>query len=174
MNNEEFNIRVNVIQKTFNDMRKIKCITPENIRKVDENIYPGGDIFTTEEGDFIDLEFQIDDFDEEELVKYVELAETLYEKHQKHVAIYIICPNTINVSVTECPILSEADFTIKLACIDEDPCEIILRMIKNKIKNEETLDSNDIHALELLPLKCRPEKRNYFRKEYFKIMNELA
>lgn len=77
---EDYNIRTKVIEKTFNDNRKIKYPTPEHLRAVDDGIYPGGDIFTTEDGELIDLEFQMTDFDEDELVKYVELAEALYEK----------------------------------------------------------------------------------------------
>lgn len=171
MNQEDFNLRTNVIQKTFNDMRKIKCIASENTRRVGENVYPGGDIFTTEDGEIIDLEFQETDFDEEELVKYVELAEELYKNNQKHVSIYIICPNNINIRVKECEIMSEADFTIKLACIEEDPCDIILTVIKNKIKNKEPLNEDDIRILTMLPVKCKPEKRKFFLKEYFKIIN---
>ena len=174
MNEKDFNIRTKVIRETFNDTRAIKCATPENIRKVDEDIYPGGDIFTTEDGDFIDLEFQTDDFNEDELVKYVELAEALYKKNQRHVSIYIICTNDVNVSVKECEIKSEADFTIKLACIQEDPCKLVLNVIKDKLKNGDLLNGDDIFALSLLPMMCNPKERNYYRKEYFRIMNRIS
>ena len=174
MNEKDFNVRTKVIRETFNDMRTIKCATPENIRKVNEDIYQGGDIFTTEDGDFIDLEFQLDDFDEDELVKYVELAESLYEKHQKHISIYIICPKGINICVKECEIKSEADFTIKLACIQEDPCKIVLDAIKNKVKNGDLLNGDDLFALSILPVMCSQEDRNYYRKEYFRIMNKIS
>ena len=50
MKKQDFKIRTKIIQETFNDKRKIKCLTPEDDRKVDENTYPGGDIFTTENG----------------------------------------------------------------------------------------------------------------------------
>lgn len=174
MNKKDFKIRTKVIRETFFDTRKIKCETPPEIRKVDDDIHPGGDVFTTEEGDFIDLEFQMDDFDIDELIKYVEFAEELYKKHQKHVAIYIICPQNVNVSVKECEIKSEADFTIKLACVAEDPCEIVLNVIKNKVKNGEILDGDDLHALAMLPVMCEEKKRNHYRREYFKIMNMLV
>lgn len=174
MNEKDFNIRTKVIRETFNDTRVIKCVTPENIRKVDEDIYPGGDIFTTEEGDLIDLEFQMDDFNEDELVKYVELAEALYKKNQRHVSIYIICTNDVTVCVKECEIKSEADFTIKLACIQEDPCKLVLNVIKDKIKNGDLLNGDDIFALSLLPMMCKPKERNYYRKEYFRIMNRIS
>ena len=173
MKEQDFKIRTKIIKETFNDSRRIKCITPEKDRKLDDNIYPGGDLFTTEDGEFIDLEFQMEDFNESELVKYVEFAEALYKKHQKQVSIYLLCPDTVNVLVRECEIKSEAEFTIKLACIQENPAHIILDIIKNKINSGELLDGDDLHALSMLPIICKEEDRNYFRKEYFKIINKL-
>jgi hypothetical protein len=173
MKEQDFKIRTKIIKETSNDSRRIKCITPEKDRKLDDNIYPGGDLFTTEDGEFIDLEFQMEDFNESELVKYVEFAEALYKKHQKQVSIYLLCPDTVNVLVRECEIKSEAEFTIKLACIQENPAHIILDIIKNKINSGELLDGDDLHALSMLPIMCKEEDRNYFRKEYFKIINKL-
>lgn len=172
MKKQDFKIRAKIIQETFNDSRKIKCVTPKKDRIFDEDIYPGGEIFTTENGEFIDLEFQMDDFTVEELVKYIEFAEKLYEKHQKHVSIYLICPDTVNVLVKECEIKSEADFTIKLACINENPAHIILNAIKHRLENG-LFDEEDMHALTMLPLMCKKEDRNYFRNEYFKIINRI-
>ena len=172
MNEQDFKTRIGVIKNTFNDARKIKCEVKNDI-EIDEDTHQGGDLFKTEDGDFIDLEFQMTDFDEDELVKYVEFAEHLYEKYGKEVSIYIICPSDIEVLVKECEIKSEANFTIKLAKIEEDPCHIILDAIKYKIKAGETLDGDDLHALSMLPVKCKKEERNYFRKEYFKIINEI-
>ena len=173
MKEQDFKIRTKIIKETFNDSRRIKCITPEKDRKLDDNIYPGGDLFTTEDGEFIDLEFQMEDFNESELVKYVEFAEALYKKHQKQVSIYLLCPDNVNVLVRECEIKSEAEFTIKLACIQENPAHIILDIIKNKINSGELLDGDDLHALSMLPIMCKEEDRNYFRKEYFKIINKI-
>lgn len=173
MKEQDFKIRTKIIKETFNDPRKIKCLTPEKDKKFDDNIYPGGDVFTTENGEFIDLEFQLEDFTEDELVKFVEFAEALYERHQKQVSIYLICPDTVDVLVRECEIKSRADFTIKIACIQENPAHIILDVIKNKISKGDLLDGDDLHALSMLPLICKKEDRNYFRKEYFKIINKL-
>ena len=69
MNEEYLELRKELIRKTFKDKRKIKCLTPEDVRMLDDDVYPGGEIFTTEDGEFIDLEFQINDFDEVELAK---------------------------------------------------------------------------------------------------------
>lgn len=173
MNQKEYLVKTEIIRKTFSDERKIKCQTPTQDLKLDENVHKGGDIFTTEEEEFIDFELQLRDFDEEELTKYVEFAENLYEKHQKHVSVYLLCPRDINVCVKECTIKSEADFTIKLAKVPEDSCKIILEGIKNKLKNKEKLDCDDLHALAYLPVMCDKEERNYYRMEYFKIINQL-
>ena len=60
-----------------------------------------------------------------------------------------------------------------LACVQENPAQIILDVIKNKISKGELLDGDDLHALSMLPLICKKEDRNYFRKEYFRIINKL-
>lgn len=171
MEENEFNIRKNVIKETFNDSRKIVSSVDVEELKIDENIHQGGDIFITSKGDFIDLEFQLEDFTEDELVKYVELAEELSEKYDSEVSIYILCPKDINVCVKEFQIKSDADFTIKLACIDEDPCESMLDYYKSKISANEPLNKDDLDILESLPMRCKKEKRNYYRREIFKIMN---
>lgn len=171
MNKEDLDIRTKIIRETFRDDRPIKCETPEHVRELDDDIHPGGDIFTTENGEFIDFELQLDDFDEEELVKYIEFAENLYEKHHKHVSVYLLCAKNVDVTVRECPIKSESDFTIKLACSPLDPCSIILDIIKNKFKNG-ILDGDDLHMLAMLPVKCNRKDRNYYRLEYFKILNQ--
>lgn len=171
MNKNEFDLKTKLIKENFHDTRKIKCPTPEDERKLDENVHPGGDIFTTENGEYIDLELQLEDFDEMELAKYIEFAENLYEKHQKRVSVYLLCPKNINVSVREQKILSDADFSIKLACDQTDPCHMILGIIKRKIKNKDPLDSDDLHMVEKLPVMCSKEDRHYFRVESIKIIN---
>ena len=173
MNKEDFKIRAKVIREAFDDTRAIKCPTPETVSQLDEDIHQGGDLFTTEDGEFIDLEFQMNDFDERELAKYVEFAEALYEKHERRVSIYIICPKDVNVSVRECEIKSRADFIIRLACIGEDPCKIVLNAIKNKLRDGEMLDGDDLYALSMLHVMCNPKDRKYYLIEYFKIINEL-
>ena len=164
-----------VVQTLHTDENMVAIDQGEHTTKVQKKsiIDTITDIFTTEEGEFIDFELQLRDFDEEELTKYVEFAENLYEKHQKHVSVYLLCPRDINVCVKECTIKSEADFTIKLAKVPEDSCKIILEGIKNKLKNKEKLDCDDLHALAYLPVMCDKEERNYYRMEYFKIINQL-
>lgn len=171
MNELEFKIKTEMIKETFNDDKTIKCVTPEHIRQVDDGVYPGGDVFTTEDGEFIDFEYQLVDFDEEELAKYIGFAENLYEKHHKKVWVYLVCPKNIDVRVREIKIKSDADFTIKLFCSQEDPCQMILDHIKSKIRKNECLDKEDLNALEMLPTMCNKKDRYYFRVESLKIIN---
>jgi hypothetical protein len=173
MNKKEFSIQQQIIRETFNDPRVIRCATPESERRVDENVHQGGQIFTTENGEYIDLEFQLSDFTVDELVKYVELAETLYEKHHKKVSIYLLCPKEVNIYVKECEIPSKADFNIKLACVHGDPCEEILNRVKNKLKRGETLNGDDLHEISMLPVMCDEKDRKYYQREYFRIVNRI-
>lgn len=173
MNEKEFKIKTEMIRNDFNDPRRIECVTPCDIREVDDGVHKGGDIFTTEEGEFIDLEYQLVDFDEEELAKYIEFAESLYEKHHKKVSVYLICPKYVNIKVKEQTIKSEADFTIKLFCSQEDPCRFILNRVKSKIRRNEILSPDDIEAVRLLPIMCDRKDRTYFRVESIKIINMI-
>ena len=159
MNEDYLELRKELIRKTFKDKRKIKCLTPEDVRMLDDDVYPGGEIFTTEDGEFIDLEFQINDFDEVELAKYVGFAESLYEKHHKKISIYIICPKNIDVYVK---------------CSQEDPCRIILDIINEKIKSKQPLDSEDIRIVEMLPEMCEKKDKMYYRVESLKILNRYV
>lgn len=174
MNEQDFITKARIIKETFNDNRTIKCYLPIQNLRLAEHIHQEGELFITENYEIIDLEFQFKDFTEDELVKYVELAEALYEKNSKRISIYVICPNTINICVREFEIKSEADFTIKLAAIEEDLSQIALDIIKSKLDNGETLDIEDIEILKILPLSCKKEERNYFRKECFKIINNYS
>lgn len=174
MNEQDFMTKARIIKETFNDNRTIKCYLPIQNLRLAEHIHQEGELFITENYEIIDLEFQFKDFTENELVKYVELAEALYEKNSKRISIYVICPNTINICVREFEIKSEADFTIKLAAIEEDLSQIALDIIKSKLDNGETLDIEDIEILKILPLSCKKEERNYFRKECFKIINNYS
>ena len=173
MKEKDFNIRTKVIHETFDDNRKIVSSVKAEELKINRDIHQGGDIFITSQGEFIDLEFQMVDFTADELVKYVEFAEELYEQYEKEVSIYILCPNDINVCVRECEIKSDASFKIKLACIQEDPCEIILKGIKAKLKADNMLDEDDLDALAMLRVMCKKEDRNYYMREYLKIINRI-
>lgn len=173
MNDEDFNIRAKVISETFDDRRQIVKSVDAKELGISSDVHQGGDIFMTSNGEFIDLEFQMVDFTPEELAKYIELAEELYKKHEKQISIYILCPNSINICVREFEIFSKASFTIKLACINENPCEIILNGIKRKMATREGIDIEDLKTLAELHDICDKEDSRYFLTEYLKIANRL-
>lgn len=173
MRTQEFEIKTKVIKETFNDPRPIKCSVNMNELNLPEHIHQKGDIFLTQECEFIDLELQTTAFTESELVKYVELAEELYEKSKKEVSIYILCPKEVPVCVNEFDIVSDATFKIKLSCVETSLSETFLDIIKNKLKDDEALTPQEIMHLKNLPLICKKEDRNYYRREVFKIINSL-
>lgn len=172
MNKKEFETKVELINETFNDKRKFKCIPPEEKLELNEKIAQNEDIFKTESGEYIYIDVQIKDFTVDSLVDYIEIAEEIYETFKRHVSIYIICSNNVNVFVKEDEIKSDADFTIKLAKVGYDPAEAVLRIIKQKIDNNERLDTTDLDMLKNLPMMCNRKMRRHYRKESLKIINE--
>ena len=171
MNNEKFKVQSKIIKKIFKDNRKIKSTTSQETREINENIYSGGDVYTTENSEYIDLEMQLIDFDEDELKKRIEFAEALYEKNHKHVSIYILCRKDIKIHMKERKIISDADFKISLRCIQEDGCKLLLKSVKSKIKSNVKLNEDDLYNLHMLPILCKRDEINYYNKECFKIIN---
>lgn len=121
---------LNLIRKVFKDNRTIIEETPYEIRKVDSQYYQGGSVYTTEDGEFIDLEIQERDYDIEDHVNYIEYAEQLYEKHQKKVNIYVYCIPSVKINIKMYSIKSNADFKIKLGQIQKNS---MIKRIKSKI-----------------------------------------
>lgn len=121
---------ITLIRKAFKDYRQIIEETPKEIRKVDPQFYQGGTVFTTEDGEFIDLEIQTRDYDIEDHVNYIEFAEALYEKYKKRVNVYVYCSPAIKINIKLYEIPSEADFKIKLAQVQNDS---MISRLKTKI-----------------------------------------
>ncbi len=169
---KDLNLTENVIKETFDDDRKIVSLVKVGDLKINCDVNQESDIFITSDGDFIYLGFQQENFTEEELARYIELAEEIYEEYSQDISIYILCPKSIDICVREFEIYSEASFTIKLACIDEDPCEILLNGIKNKIKTNGKPSEEDLKALAKLHEWCRKEDKHYYLMEYLKILNK--
>lgn len=172
MEEKNFEIKTRIIKETFDDDRKIKCEIPPEDMHLPAHVHQGGDLFMTEDGEFIDLEFQMENFDEGELVKFIEFAEELYEKHRRRISIYILCTDNVKILVRECPIYSDAEFNIKLACSEDYFALSFLCHIKNKLRKGMKLDDDDEVILEKLPMLCRKEDRKFFRRETLKIINK--
>ena len=127
MNEEE----IKLIRKAFKDDRKIVERTPDEIRMVDKKFYQGGSVYTTEDGELIDLEIQDRDYDIEDHVNYIEFAEALYEKTKKRVNVYVYCAPSIKINIQLYKIPSDADFKIRLAQIKNGSK---IERLKSKLK----------------------------------------
>ena len=172
MNNEKTTQEIQIIKEAFDEKRNIVGYAPKEMIQVSEHCHNGRDIFITEEGELIDLEYQMKNFDETELVKYIELAEELYEKNNVAISIYILCPKTIKVTAPEIPIKSNAIFNIKLACFEGNPIYNMLYHIKEKINKNIPLDEEDYDNLLRIPVMGPEEDKNNLRIECFKLLNK--
>ena len=172
MDEENMEYKIQIIKDAFDEKRNITGYAPPEMINVNEDCHPGGEIFITDSGELIDLEYQMKDFDEEELAKYIELAEELYEKNKVPISIYVLCPRTLRILAPECTIKSEAIFTIKLACWGGNPIYDSLFHIKEKIKKGIRLDDEDILNLQMIPLNCPKKERKKLRVECLKLLNE--
>lgn len=172
MNEENITQEIRIIKEAFKEKRNIIGYAPPEMTEVCDECYPGGDIFITEEGDLIDLEYQFRDFDEEELAKYAELAEELYEKNKVPISIYVLCPKTARILVPEIPIKSEATFNIKLACFGENPLYEMLYHIKEKVDKNIGLKDEDLMGLLTIPTMVPKKDRKKLRIECFKLIRK--
>lgn len=158
MKQDLLKIKNDIVNQTFDDPRKLRLPPSEVKVKLSGELFSEGDIFQTEDGEYIYFDVQLSDFTEAELVKYVEIAEKLYEIVGKKVHIYLLCPKTTHVYVNEFKIMSESDFIIRLARYPHDPAEVILNIIKRKIANNEILNEDDLNALIMIPSICEKIK----------------
>ena len=174
MNEKTKTREIEMIKVVFEDERNIIDYAPPEMIDVREGCYKGGDIFITEEGDLIDLEHQSRDFDEEELAKYVELAEELYERNEVPVSIYVICPKGFEVLVPEIPIKSEATFNIQLACLSDNKAYETLYDIKERFNENGHLNEKDYEDLLDIPVRVPRKDRKNIRVECFKIIRQAS
>ncbi len=173
MNKEDFQVDTVLIRKEFDDQRPLRKLPKELEMKLDPKIVETGSTFITENGEIVYFTLQLTDFREDELVKFTEIAEKLYELTYQRVFIYILCSKDVEVYMKVCSIPSDADFTIKLAKSEYNPAKHVLDLIKCKFKNNQRVSPEDIDVLARLPMMCEKKDRNYFRREYFKIVNRI-
>lgn len=163
--------KIEIIKEAFEEKREIIGFAPKEMVCIDNQNFLE-DVFITDSGELIYLEYQIVDFDEIELAKYVEIAEKLYEKNNVCISIYVLCPKTINVTAPECTIKSDAEFTIKLACYQGNPAYDVFYKIKEKVDRNMKLNENDIDALERIPMMGPKEERTRLRIECFRLIKK--
>ena len=106
---------MNLIRKMFNDYRELTAF--------------GVDMYYTEDGEIVLFKTQEGDFTPESLATYVDIAEKLSKKENCFVQVYIAMDPHAKVTVKEMTIQSDAEFSIKLGLLKEDPYSIILQLI---------------------------------------------
>lgn len=163
---------IEIIKETFDEKREIMGPAPEEMVEVDEDIHQGGDFFITDTDEIIDLEFQMKEFNEEELAKYVELAEELYYKNKVHISIYILCPKNIRITAPECIIRSDASFNIKLACYEGNPSYDVFYHLKAKVNRKIQLTDEDLEAISMIPMLFPRKQRKTWRIKCFRLISE--
>lgn len=166
------NNEIEIIKETFDEKRTIIGRAPEEMIDIDEDIHEGGDFFLTDTGEIIDLEYQMKKFDEEELAKYVELAEELYYKNKVHISIYILCPKNIEITAPECIIRSDASFNIKLACYEGNPSYDVFYHLKAKVNKKIPLSDDDLEAISMIPMLFKRKERRIWRVKCFRLVSE--
>lgn len=136
MNEKIKSEEIKIIKEIFDEKREIIDYAPKEMISISDNYHQGGLIFITDTGELIDLEIQFKDFNEDELYKYVKLAEELYKLNNVEISIYILCSEQIKVMAPERIINSKAEFTIKLACFCENPLNESFIQIEDKINEK--------------------------------------
>ena len=77
-----------IIENTFHDGRDLKLVVTLG-SEFGENFT--GSLFESSDGEFVYLDYQYSDFTHEDLVRYTEVAESLFAVNHKEVTVYILC-----------------------------------------------------------------------------------
>ena len=165
MEKEDIKIRQDVIKNTFDNHYETEFIEE----------YHTGDLFKTQNNEYILLDLYTEkEFGIDALTQYITIAEELNNKYHQKINIYIVSFNDVNVTVSETQIPSKADFTIRFAINKEaDMCRAIYDAILEKYESSIPLTTNDIDALSRLHLISDEEDKQFYLKEYLRIVTEL-
>ena len=148
-----------IIRNTFGDKR--------DMFEIEQDIF----LLATQDG-IVKLSMQFDDFGPEALAGIVEECEELYEEFGVTIYNYIILSPNNKVTVAEQDIASEADFTIKLAMLQEDPIAIAFKMIEEKIRNSQITEM-DMNILHILPMMADKENRKEVRAKASELLTRI-
>lgn len=139
-----------------------------------ERIPHDKDAFVTSKGEIAIFDVIFEEFGAKELSEVVSTAESFGDAFETQVNIFLVTTPTTRITVAEQSIQSRFDFTIKLACITDEPHDIVLKIIKDKMAHGIELDEDDIMALQMIRVMCPPEARQRVSEEVFKIITQLG
>ena len=98
-------------------------------------------LFGADDGELIYVDLVLDDFTIDTLLEYVSKAEELYDEYETKVTIYLLCCEDSQIQVKEFPVMSKADFDIKMAKTDLNPVNVTFEVIYKKL--DEGLELTD-------------------------------
>lgn len=148
-----------IIRTAFNDKR--------DMFEIEQDLF----LLATQDG-VVKLSMQFEDFSPEALAGIVEECEELYEEFGVRIYNYIVLGPNSKVTVAEQSIASEADFTIKLAMVQEDPIAIAFKMIEEKIRNSQITEM-DMNILHILPMMADKENRKEVRAKASELLTRI-
>lgn len=148
-----------MIRTAFNDKR--------DMFEIEQDLF----LLATQDG-VVKLSMQFEDFSPEALAGIVEECEELYEEFGVRIYNYIVLGPNSKVTVAEQSIASEADFTIKLTMLQEDPIAIAFRMIEEKIRNSQITEM-DMNILRILPMMADKENRKEVRAKASELLTRI-
>lgn len=148
-----------IIRTAFNDKR--------DMFEIEHDLF----LLATQDG-VVKLSMQFEDFGPEALAGIVEECEELYEEFGVTIYNYIVLSPNNKVTVAEQDIASEADFTIKLAMLQEDPIAIAFKMIEEKIRDSQITEM-DMNVLRILPMMADKENRKEVRAKASELLTRI-
>lgn len=151
--------KIDIIRDVFQDNRRMFEIEEELFVLADE---PG----------VVRVSMHFGDFTPESLAEITEEAEELYERFGNvPVFSYIVLDRYSNVTVAEHKIVSEADFTIKVAKVQGDPIAMAFKMIEERIANRQ-ITERDINMLHILPMMADKGQRKSVRAKASELLTK--
>lgn len=148
-----------IIRNTFKDKR--------DMFEIEHDLF----LLATQDG-VVKFTMYFGDFNPEALAEIVEECEELYHEFGVTIYNYIVLSPNNKVTVAEQNIASEADFTIKLAMLQEDPIAIAFKMIEEKIKNSQITEM-DMNVLHILPMMADKENRKEVRAKASELLTRI-
>ncbi|WP_296888599.1 hypothetical protein [uncultured Methanobrevibacter sp.] len=162
-----------LIETIFGDFREIDGKASDEIQSISKKHKIEADIYKTKNNELISYGLTNEDFGNEELEKYKEYGEELYEKSGKEVCIYILGSPHIKFNATN-DFETPAKIKINISLMEYSSTYETLRHIKSLVENRQKLDSEDLFALKMIPTMGPPEDKRFLRIECLKLWKTIV
>ena len=162
-----------LIETIFGDFREIDGKASDEIQSISKKHEIEADIYKTKNNELISYGLTNEDFGNNELKKYKEYGEELYEKSGKEVCIYILGLPHIKFNATN-DFETPAKIKINISLMEYNSTYETLRHIKSLVENRQKLDSDDLFALKMIPTMGPPEDKRFLRIECLKLCKTIV